>query len=364
MSLLPRQPLGLRRVRAFLSIFAGLLACAALGGQAYAAGTVVLYTPSGFEDLYKDVLPAFEAKEGVKVVIVSGGSGELVDRVRTEKDSPKADVVMTTPPFIQAAAAGHLLQPIRLDVDAHMVAGNVASDGTWRTFIDDYVCFGVNPEEVSILPTTFEDLLRPDLVGKIAYSNPATAGDGMALVILAITAFGSEDAGFSYLKKLEGSVRFHTRGTGYLDVLLNDGEIAVANGDLVMDLADAAGGGLSIEPIFLSLKEGDPPLTFSLPTAMGLVAHGPNGALGQKLIEYLLTKEVQAKLAMIYAIPARDDIPPDSPNAGVVRNIIDGVRVLPVDWTNVGLKKDAWLKRFKDEVIGDSGKQVSVVPPK
>lgn len=350
-----------KRVLACLSV----VACVVTGGiaQAFAAGTVVLYTPSGFEDLYKEVLPAFEAKEGVTVTIVSGGSGELVDRVRTEKDSPKADVVMTTPPFIQAAAADHLLQPMHLDSDAHMPARNLGPDGTWRTFIDDYVCLGVNPDEVSIVPETFADLLRPDLAGKIAYSNPATAGDGMAFLILAITAFGSEDAGFDYLKKLENSVRFHTRGTGYLDVLLNDSEIAVANGDLEMDLADAAGGSFSIEPIFLALKQGDPPLTFSLPTAMGLVAHGPNPALGQKLIEYLLSIDVQAKIASIYGIPARDDIPPNSPNAQVVRNIVEGVRVLPVDWAAVGAKKDGWLKRFREEVVGNSGKQVDVVKP-
>jgi 2-aminoethylphosphonate transport system substrate-binding protein len=97
---------------------------------------------------------------------------------------------------------------------------------------------------------------------------------------------------------------------------------------------------------------------------MGLVAHGPNPAVGQKLIEYLLTIEVQAKIASIYGIPARDDIPPDSPNAQVVRNIIEGVKVMPVDWATVGLKKDAWLKRFREEVVGDSGKQVDVVKPK
>ena len=149
-----------------------------------------------------------------------------------------------------------------------MPAGNQAPDGAWRTFVDNYFCFGINPEEVRTLPVTFADLLKPEFAGKIGYSNPATAGDGMALVILAIMAFGGEDPAFDYLKALESNVKLHTRGSGYLNVLLNDGDIAIANGDLQMDLGDAAGVGLSIEPIFLSLKDGDPPLTFSLPSAL------------------------------------------------------------------------------------------------
>ena len=49
-----------------------------------------------------------------------------------------------------------------------------------------------------------------------------------------------EDKAFDYLKKLEKSAKFHTKGTGYLDVLLSRNEIAFANGDLQMDLDDAS----------------------------------------------------------------------------------------------------------------------------
>ena len=82
-----------------------------LAVQAHAADAVVLYTADGLENLYKDVLPAFEKKEGVKVNIVTAGSGEVVNRAQVEKDSPKADVLVTLPPFIQQASQSGLLQP-------------------------------------------------------------------------------------------------------------------------------------------------------------------------------------------------------------------------------------------------------------
>ncbi|MBC8845437.1 extracellular solute-binding protein, partial [Escherichia coli] len=69
----------------------GLLQGAAM--PAHAANAVVLYTADGLENLYRDVLPAFEKKEGVKVNIVTAGSGEVVNRANIEKNSPKADVI-------------------------------------------------------------------------------------------------------------------------------------------------------------------------------------------------------------------------------------------------------------------------------
>ncbi len=353
--------------RASLLLSCSLLAGAATLGSATpaaAAGQVVLYTADGLEDFYKDVLPAFEKKEGVHVAIVTAGSGEVVNRATVEKDSPKADVIVTLPPFVQQAADTHLLQPERFPADAHIPAAERAPDGAWRTFVDNYFCFAVNPDEVKTAPTTFQDLLKPAFAGKVAYSNPATAGDGMAVIILTVASFGSEDAAFNYLKALEGSVKFHTRGTGYLDVLLSRREIMVANGDLQMDLGDAAGGGLSIEPIFLSAKAGEPAKTFSLPYAIGLVAHGPNPDEGKKLIDYLLSPEVQAKVDTVYGIPARDDVHAEGKNAEVVEKAIKGVTVVPVNWTQVSEKKPAWLARFKQEVLGDSGKPAEVTAPK
>jgi 2-aminoethylphosphonate transport system substrate-binding protein len=169
--------------------------------------------------------------------------------------------------------------------------------------VDNYFCFSVNPDEVKKLPTHFADLLKPEYAGNVAYSDPATAGDGMAVLILTIVAFDGETPAFDYLKQLESSVKFHTRGTGYLDVLLSRREIEVANGDVQMDLGDAAGGGLSVAPVFLAAREGDPKMTFSLPYAIGVVAKGPHQDEGKKLIEYLLHPRCKARSARSTASP-------------------------------------------------------------
>jgi len=330
---------------------------------AHAADAVVLYTADGLENLYKDVLPAFEKKEGVKVNIVTAGSGEVVNRATVEKDSPKADVLVTLPPFIQQASQTGLLQPYQSVNYKNVPAIAKAPDGAWATFVNNYFSFAINPDVTKTAPKTFADLLHPSYNGKIAYSNPATAGDGMAVIILTSALMG-EDNAFNYLKTLEQSAKFHTKGTGYLDVLLSRNEIAFSNGDLQMDLDDAANGGLSIKPVFLSHKAGEAPTTFQLPYAIGLFKNGPNTAGGQKLIDYLMSKEVQSKVPDIYGIPGRSDVPLAGKNGETVKQAIAGVKLIPVDWNHVMEKKAGWTERWKREVIGDSGKQIEVVKPK
>jgi 2-aminoethylphosphonate transport system substrate-binding protein len=340
---------------AALTMFAAL--------PAHAADAVVLYTADGLENLYKDVLPAFEKKEGVKVNIVTAGSGEVVNRATVEKDSPKADVLVTLPPFIQQAQQGGLLQSYQSVNYKNVPAIAKEKDGSWATFVNNYFSFAINPDVTKTAPKTFADLLHPNYNGKIAYSNPATAGDGMAVIILTSALMG-EDNAFNYLKSLEQSAKFHTKGTGYLDVLLSRNEIAFANGDLQMDLDDAANGGLSIKPLFLSHKAGEAPTTFQLPYAIGLIKGGPNQAEGKKLIDYLMSSEVQSKVPDIYGIPGRTDVPLAGKNGEAVKQAIAGVKLIPVDWNQVMEKKAGWTERWKTEVIGNTGKQTEVVKPK
>ena len=329
---------------------------------AHAADAVVLYTADGLEGLYKDVLPAFEKKEGIKVNIVTAGSGEVVNRATIEKDSPKADVIVTLPPFIQQAAQGGVLQNYQSVEYKNVPPIAKAADGSWATFVNNYFSFAVNPDVVKTRPKTFADLLSPQFSGKVAYSNPATAGDGMAVIILTTSLMG-DDAAFKYLAQLEQSVKFHTKGTGYLDVLLSRNEISVANGDVQMDLDDAQNGGLTLAPVFLAAKAGEAPATFQLPYAIGLIKNGPNPTAGKKLIDYLMSKPVQSKVPDSFGLPGRTDIALAGKNGGALKQAVAGVKVIPVDWTQVMAKQAGWTQRWKNEVIADSGKKLDLVKP-
>jgi len=62
-------------------------------------------------------------------------------------------------------------------------------------------------------------------------------------------------------------------------------------------------------------------------------------------------------------LPGRSDVPLTGKNGAALKEAIAGVKVLPVDWTQVMAKKADWTQRWKNEVIADSGKKVDVVKP-
>jgi 2-aminoethylphosphonate transport system substrate-binding protein len=331
-------------------------------GVAYAAAPIALYSSDGLEPFYKAVLPGFEKKTGSKVNLISNGSGALINRMQTEKDSPKADVLVSLPPFTQTANKLGLTAPYKSSADAAIPASRKDPNGVWTTFMDNYFDFIFNPK-LAKAPDTFEDLLKPEYQNMVSYSNPLTAGDGMAVIILLEKLWG-EDKTFEFLAKLEQGVKFHTKGTGYLDVLVGRGEIHVANGDFQMDMDDRVHGGMAIQPHFLRPAPGAKPVTFSLPYTIGLVKGSPNEAGGKALIDYLLSKEVQAKVTDVFGLPARSDVEPTGDNAKIVLDAVKDVDVVAVDWAHIIDKQDAWKERWRTQVIGASGKELEVVKPK
>ena len=116
--------------------------------------------------------------------------------------------------------------------------------------------------------------------------------------------------------------------------------------------------------LFLAAAPGGKPTTFQLPYAIGLIKGGPNQAEGKKLIDYLMSKDVQGKVPDIFGIPGRTDVPLAGKNGEAVKQAIAGVKLIPVDWNQVMEKKAAWTTRWKSDVIGNSDKQLDVVKPK
>ena len=75
-----------------------LLVALAMGslvvGQALAQSKVVIYTAAP-QDLVDRVVPAFEKATNIKVELVKGGSGDLINRLKAEKGRATADVYNT-----------------------------------------------------------------------------------------------------------------------------------------------------------------------------------------------------------------------------------------------------------------------------
>ena len=317
------------------SLLSALLVAVSFAAPAFAASDIVtIYAADGLHDgkgsWFETQFDAFTKATGIKVQYVEGGSGGVVERVAKEKTNPQADVLVTLPPFIQRAEATGLLQPFNPTAASAIDGG----DESYQPLVNNFQNFIYNSAEFKEPPKSFDDLLDPKFKGKIQYSTPGQAGDGTAVMLQVIHAFGTKDAAFDYLKKLQDNNVGPSASTGKLTALVNKGELYVANGDLQMNMSQMADNP-NIKVFWPAGPNGERS-AMPLPYYIGLVAGAPDADNGKKLIEFLLAKEAQGTVSSVaLGMPVRKDVTPTDANFTRLHDSMQGVTVWTPDWAQV-----------------------------
>jgi 2-aminoethylphosphonate transport system substrate-binding protein len=319
---------------------------------AQAQQVVTIYSADGLHDgspnWYQTQFDAFTKATGIKVQYIEGGSGVVVDRIAKEQSNAQADVLVTLPPFIQKAAADGLLDAFT-PTGANMIpAASKDPHGHYVALVNDYLCFIYDSAQLQTPPATFADLLKPEFKGKIQYSTPGQAGDGTAVMLQVVHAYGSADAGFAYLKQLQANNVGPSSSTGKLSGLVNKGELFVANGDVQMNISQMAQDP-NIRIFFPAGPDGKRS-TFALPYYIGLVHGAPHSANGKKLIDFLLTKDAQSTVSEVaQGLPVRTDVHPADATFKQIEDTMKGVTIWTPDWAAVLKSLQADVKRWHDE---------------
>ncbi|TPN02045.1 2-aminoethylphosphonate ABC transporter substrate-binding protein [Mesorhizobium sp. B2-1-3A] len=330
-----------------MAFAASLLTSSALVGPAFAGGVVTIYSADGLHDgngsWYETEFAAFTKATGITVQYIEAGSGGVVERVAKEKSNPQADVLVTLPPFVQRAAADGLLQDYK-PAGADQIDGGADK---YRPLVNNYMNFIYNSAVLSEAPKSYNDLLDPKFKGKIQYSTPGQAGDGTAVMLQIIHAFGGEDAGFEFMKKLQDNNVGPSASTGKLTALVNKGELHVANGDLQMNMSQMADNP-NIKVFWPAGPDGTRS-TFALPYEIGLVTGAPNADNGKKLIDFLLSKEAQSTVSSVaLGLPARKDVKPDDANFAKAQEAMKGVTIWSPNWDEALSKLPDYVKKWNE----------------
>lgn len=298
------------------------------------SGVVTIYSADGLHDgkgsWFETEFAEFTKETGIKVQYIEGGSGSVVERLAKEKSNPQADVLVTLPPFMQRAAANGLLQKFRPQAAAGIAGGT----DSYQPLVNNYTNFIYNAAVLKDAPRTYADLLDAKFKGKIQYSTPGEAGDGTAVMLQVVHSFGSKDAGFDFLKKLQDNNVGPSSSTGKLTALVNKSELYVANGDLQMNMSQMAENP-NIRVFWPAGPNGERS-ALALPYYIGLVTGAPDAENGKKLIEFLLSKSAQATVSSVaYGLPVRSDVTPTDANYTRLHAAMQGVKIWTPDWTGV-----------------------------
>ncbi|WDR06840.1 extracellular solute-binding protein [Devosia rhodophyticola] len=272
-----------------------------------AGSTLVVYTPNE-EGMLDNLIPVFESGTGATVQLITAGTGELYQRIRSEAGSPQGDV-MFGGGAAQANANIELWGEYVSPEDGAMVAAGKNKTGFFTPYQADGSNLLVNTEAAAaagVEITSYADLLAPELKGKIAFGDPTASSSAFAQLTNMLKAVGGDyesEASWGYVSALVTQLDGISIGSS--SQVAKD----VAAGEYIV--------GLTYEPLSLNYVLSGAPVEIVypkegaafLPATIQVIKGGPNTAAAQAFIDFVISEEGQTIIAEKTAgRPLRDGV--------------------------------------------------------
>lgn len=184
------------------------------------------------EDHAIKAIELFTKETGIKAEMIRLSAGEILAKVRAEKDNPQAGVWYGGPAdtFVQAASEG-LLEPYVSPASSVIDAKYKDPNGNWTGIYVGAVGIASNKEFLQKkgieAPDSWADLLDPKLKGEIVMASPASSGTAYTTIYSILKTHGDEEKGFEYLKKLHTQIQQYTTSGSAPGRMVGMGEAGV-----------------------------------------------------------------------------------------------------------------------------------------
>lgn len=283
--------------RAFIPL--GILVMlAGCGTKPGATSTTVVIYVSEDQVFSEPVLKDFEKETGVQVKAVfdteEAKSTGVMNRLLAEKNNPQADVYWANEPVrADVLRQQGISAPFR-PANARLIPEQFKNaQGYWTGFSARARLLVVN-RAAKNKPAGVLAYVDPKTKGKAVIANPlfGTTTAQMA----ALFAVWGDEKGKQFLEGLKANhVKLSTSNGESADfVSSGEFEFALVDSD---DAVDRMRHGKPIDIIYPDQGEGQVGVLL-VPNAVALIRGGPNPDNGKKLIEYLVSKETERKLAL------------------------------------------------------------------
>ncbi len=259
--------------------------------------TVVVYT--SVDQIYAEpIFNEFEKSSGIKVQAVydveAAKTTGLVNRLIAEKNNPQADVFWNGE-FAQTILLKQegILTPYRSPSAQDIPENLIDAEGYWAGAGGRCRVILVNTELMAAedYPDSIFDFLNEkypaDKVG-IAYPLFGTTATQAA----AMYAYLGPEEGKSFFSELKDRGVQVVDGNSVVRDMVADGRLMMG----LTDTDDAVGALEKGKPVKMIFPDQDKMGTLIIPYTTGLVAGGPHPEAGQKLIDYLLSPEVEKEV--------------------------------------------------------------------
>ena len=309
--------------------------------------TVVVYT--ALDQIFSEhVLQRFEAETGIRVKAVydteTTKTVGLVNRIVAEAAHPRCDVFWNNEIVrtVMLKRKG-LLQPHASPSASDIPAGLKDHEGYWHGFAARARVLVYNSGQLSAPPTSILELTGPVWRDKVALAYPlfgTTATHAAALF-----AHWGDDKARQYFLDLKKN-----------GVVIVDGNAAskdmVARGEVAIGFTDTDDANVAIRqrrPVEIVYPDqADHQMgTLVIPNTVALIKGCPHPGAGRKLIDFLLSRDVERMLALSGSaqMPVRPDTPVPTGTPSLA-----GIKAMPVDWETVEARLPE-VSRFMEELF-------------
>lgn len=300
---------------------------------------LVVYSPNS-EGLIEAIIPAFEEETGIKVELQQVGTGELIKKLQAEKSDPVADIMF-------GGQDSHYIP--NKDLFEEYVGNNDElvleeyqnKSGVSTSYTIDGSCLVVNTNLIGdIKIESYEDLLNPELKGKIATGDPTNSSSSFAqLTNMLLAKGGYEDAkAWEYVEALFKNI---------------DGKVLSSSSSVYKSVADGEMiVGLSYEDPTVTLEKDGAPVkviypsegAVYLPAKTGIIKNAKHMDNAKAFIDFVQSQECQDNLGTTTTNrPVLKDV-----KIGDVMKPIGDIKTIEEDQEYVIGHREEIVEKYKD----------------
>ena len=284
---------------------------------------VVIYT-SLDQVFSQPILRDFEKKTGIKVRAVydveASKTTGLVNRLIAEKSYPRADVFWNSEVGKTLVLKNKgLLSPYHSPSAKDIPDQFKDPEGYWTGFAARcrVLIYNTKLLRPSELPGSIFELTQPRWRKKVTMGYPLFGTT--ATHVAALYALLGKEKAEEYLKALKENQVLIVNGNAMVRDVVVRGEVPIGFTDTDdVNVAMAAG-----KPVKMIFPDHESIGTLFIPNTVCMIKNGPNPEAGKKLVDYLLSREVEERLAFSPSaqIPVRDGVksPPHVPRPSEIK---------------------------------------------
>ena len=327
----------------YLTIIAAFLIISFLISCNNSSNEVVVYT--SVDQIFSEpILKEFEIKTGITVKAVydteETKSTGVLNRLIAEKDNSQCDVFWSGDPVRTIVLKNNnITLPYQSEVSNDIDNAFKDPSHHWTGFSARARVLIYNKDLLNEtdVPQSIFDLTKEQYKGKVAIANPLF-GTTTFHISAIFSAVGNKKAK-QFMEDLKSNEVVIATSNGDVKKRVMQGEVFCGLTD-TDDAYEAIKEGANVGIVFLDQKGIG---SLIMPNTVNLIKNSPNSDNGKKLIDYLLSKEVEAKLAISCAqMPLHKgvDIPKNIPS-------LDSIIPMKIDYDKTSQK----LEEIQDYLV-------------